>query len=148
MKLSTTIYIFPTRLKKAIITPIYKKDDPEIAKKDRPISITVALSKFFENLLYKQIKEYLLSNNLISNTQFGFRILYSTMDAILFYVHWVLPQISGRKQIRYRNSIRSIKSFQFYHHEHLKTKLNELGFSDSAIEMIHSFIINREKKLY
>ena len=75
---------YPCELKKAIVTPIYKKEDPELPENYRPISITVALSKVFEKLLYKQINEYLISQKLLSNTQFGFRTSYSTIDAILY----------------------------------------------------------------
>ena len=42
---------YPCKLKKAIVTPIYKKEDPELPEKYRPISITGALSKVFEKLL-------------------------------------------------------------------------------------------------
>ena len=75
---------YPCKLKKAIVTPIYKKEDPELPENYRPISITGALSKVFEKLLYKQINEYLISQKLLSNTQFGFRTSYSTIDAILY----------------------------------------------------------------
>ena len=73
----------PTSLKRAIVTPIYNKDDPEIAENYRRISITGALSKVLGKQLYKQIKEYLLSNYLLSKPQFAFRTSYSTIDAIL-----------------------------------------------------------------
>ena len=44
---------YPCKLKKAIVLPIYKKEDPELPENYRPISITGALSKVFEKLLYK-----------------------------------------------------------------------------------------------
>ena len=31
-------------------------------------------------------------------------------------------------------------------HDYLKNKMNDLGFSESAIEMVHSFINNRQQK--
>ena len=40
---------YPCKLKKAFVTPIYKKKDPELPENYRPISITGALSKVFEN---------------------------------------------------------------------------------------------------
>ena len=75
---------YTCKLKKATVTPIYKKDDPELPENYRPISISGALSKIFEKLLYKQINDYTISQKLLSNTQFGFRISYSTIDAILY----------------------------------------------------------------
>ena len=61
---------YPCKLKKAIVTPIYIKEDPELPENYRPISITGALSKVFEKLLYKQINEYLIFQKLLGNTQF------------------------------------------------------------------------------
>ena len=43
---------------KELLLPQYTKHDPETAENCRIISITAALSKGFENLLYKQIIEY------------------------------------------------------------------------------------------
>ena len=31
-------------------------------------------------------------------------------------------------------------------HDYLKDKMNDLGFSESAFEMVHSFINNRQQK--
>ena len=39
---------YPCKLKKAIVTPIYKQEDPELPENYRPISITGALSNVFE----------------------------------------------------------------------------------------------------
>ena len=75
--------IFPQKLKKAIVGPIYKKDDPEVPENYRPISITKA--KLIEKLLHKQSIEYVLSQNLLTNTQFGLRTSYSSIVAIFFY---------------------------------------------------------------
>ena len=55
------IKTYPCKLKKAIVTPIYKKEDPELTENYKPICITGALSKIFEKLFYKQINEYLIS---------------------------------------------------------------------------------------
>ena len=76
--------LFQTRLKKAIVTPIFKKDDPEKADNYRPNSITGVIPTVFEKILQKQINEYPLSKNLLSNIQFGFRTSCSTMDATLY----------------------------------------------------------------
>ena len=51
--------IFPIELKKAHVTPLFKKYDPMDAKSYRPISITYDFSKIFENILHAQITEYL-----------------------------------------------------------------------------------------
>ena len=74
---------YPCKLK-TIVTPIYKKEDPQLPEKYRPIFITGTLTKVFKKLLYKQINEYLISQKLLSNTQFGFKTSYSIIYAILY----------------------------------------------------------------
>ena len=142
--------LFPTRLKRGIF-PNLKKDGPEITENYRPISITGALSKVFEKLLYKQIKENFLSNNLLSNTQFGFRTSFSTMNAIFCCTSAFVASEFFRKSLDENKYIvvsllDLSKAFNSIKHEHLKNKLNELGFYESGIESIHSFINNRHQK--
>ena len=63
------------------------------------ISITGALSKVFEKWLYKQINEYLISQKLLSSTQFGFRTSYSTIDAILYCTEASRKAIDNNKTV-------------------------------------------------
>ena len=75
---------FPSDLKKAIITPLFKRGDRTHPETYKPISITSSLSKMFERLLRDQIVEFLLKNNVHPRTQFGFRSRISTMDVLVF----------------------------------------------------------------
>ena len=45
--------IFPKILKAAIVSPVYKKDDPQKLDNYRPISTLPVFSKKFEKLIYK-----------------------------------------------------------------------------------------------
>ena len=74
---------FPSTLKISCLTPIFKKDDPSLPKNYRPISITHTISKIFEKIIFKQLTEYLNSNSLLSDFQFGFRKGRSTSDALI-----------------------------------------------------------------
>ena len=74
---------FPN-LKTAYVTPMFKKDDPDNPESYRPISVTSFLSKIFERLRQKQIAHFLHNERVYSETQFGFRNNYSTIDALLF----------------------------------------------------------------
>ena len=136
---------YPCKLKKAIVAPIYKKEDPELPENYRPISITGALSNVFEKLLYKQINEYLISQKLLSNTQFGFRTSYSTIDAILFCTEAFRKAIDNNKTVAC-SLLDLSKAFDSIDHTYLKQKLRGLNFPEEAIEMINSFITNRSQK--
>ena len=45
---------FRKKLKKADVTPIFKKDDPTEAKNYWPMSVLLVVSKVFERILHKQ----------------------------------------------------------------------------------------------
>ena len=136
---------YPCELKKAIVTPINKKEDPELPENYRPISITETLSKIFEKLLYKQINEYLIYQKLLSNTQFGFRTSYSAIDAIFACTEAFRKAIDNNKTVAC-SLLDLSKAFDSIDHTYLKEKLEGLSFSEEATEMINSFIANRSQK--
>ena len=136
---------YPCKLKKAIATPKYKKEDPELPENYRYISITGALSKVFEKLFHKQINDYLISQKLLRNTQFGFRTAYSTIDAILYCTEAFKKAINNNKTVAF-SLLDLSKAFDSIDHTYLKQKLKVLNFSEEAIEMINSFITNRSQK--
>ena len=53
---------FRKELKKADVTPIFKKDNPTKAKNYRPVSVLPVISKVFERIMRKQISEYIISS--------------------------------------------------------------------------------------
>ena len=75
---SLTSCIYPDSLKVAKVTPIYKKDDKKIISNYRPISVLPFISKVFESVIFDQLSEYFVTNNLFSPQQYGFRKKYST----------------------------------------------------------------------
>ena len=67
--------IFPSYLKNANITPIFKKKDRANVENYRPVSILPNLSKVYERCMYIQIYEYL--KKILSKWQHGSRQGYS-----------------------------------------------------------------------
>ena len=51
--------VFPTMLKRATITPIFKKDDILDPKNYRPLLITTTFSKILEKCIHRQITAYI-----------------------------------------------------------------------------------------
>ena len=56
--------------------------DKTNASNYRPISILPTLSKILERAVHLQLYQYLITNNLLSNKQFGFRKGFSTTTAL------------------------------------------------------------------
>ena len=65
------VCIFPTSLKLANITPVYKKGSKNSKENYRPISILPNISKIYERCLFKAISNYF--ENIFSKFQCGFK---------------------------------------------------------------------------
>jgi hypothetical protein len=63
----------PSEWKAARVTPLHKKGPRNLLNNYRSISILPVVSKVFEKVLYEQLYDYLVTNNLLSQHRFGFR---------------------------------------------------------------------------
>ncbi|KAL4085043.1 hypothetical protein QTP88_027881 [Uroleucon formosanum] len=76
---SLRLAYFPQLWKFSIIIVFPKpKKPPDILSSYRPISLLPFFAKIFERLILKRILPYIFSNNIIPNTQFGFRASHAT----------------------------------------------------------------------
>ena len=65
--------IFPSELKKAVISPFHKSGDPLDKSNYRPISLLPAMSKVLEIILYDQMNDFDILNDIFSPLLCGFR---------------------------------------------------------------------------
>ena len=72
---------FPENLKLADITPAFKKEDKNLAKNYRPVSVLPTLSRVFEKIMQKQIINHV--NIFLSLHLCGYRKGSSTQYALL-----------------------------------------------------------------
>ena len=72
---------FPSNLKLAEISPIFKKDDPTLAKNYRPISVLPCLSKVFERIIQSQLLTYIEEH--LSPFLCGYRKGFSAQFALI-----------------------------------------------------------------
>ena len=79
--------IYPDQWKHANVTPVHKKDDTQKIKNYRPISLLPICAKLFERMLFNNISNYLISNNLITTNQSGFKPGDSTTNQLLYLTH-------------------------------------------------------------
>ena len=81
--LSITTGIFPNAWKRARVSPIFKEDLRTDPNNYRPISVLPVVSKLIERVVFNQLYEYLNDNNLLTESQSGFRPMFSTETALL-----------------------------------------------------------------
>ena len=80
--------VFPSSLKKADITPIYKKDEKCLKDNYRPVSILPSVSKIYERCIHGQINDYF--QPLFSKLQCGFRKKFNVQHCLLVLVQKML----------------------------------------------------------
>ena len=134
---------FPESLKKADVTPVYKKDDRTNKENYRPVSILPSISKVFERFMYDQIYSYI--QNHLSNYLCGFRKGYNTQHCLIIMIE------KWRKALDERNIAGALltdlsKAFDCLNHELLIAKLEAYGFDHSSLAYIYSYLSNRKQR--
>ena len=74
---------FPDSMKLADTIPLYKAKERDNTSNYRPISLLLTLSKILEKIVHKRTVSFLDRNNIIYNSQYGFREKHSTTDAVM-----------------------------------------------------------------
>ena len=69
--------------KVARVTPIHKGGERDDVGNYRPISILSPVARVFEKIIYTQLYDYLMQNNILGDKQWGFRSLHSTALALI-----------------------------------------------------------------
>ena len=83
----------------SLIVPIYKKSHRYDPSNYRPINLTSTPCKVLEKCIVKHITGYLDVNNLISQSQFGFRSGRSATDQIVLTYNDISISIDQRKTV-------------------------------------------------
>ena len=64
---------FPNEWKKANVVPVHKKGDKQVLKNYRTVSLYPVCGKKFECLIYNNLFEFFIKNDLISSNQSSFK---------------------------------------------------------------------------
>ena len=64
--------ISPAIWKSANVIPVHKKESMQVVKNNRPISLLPLFAKIFERILFSNMYNHLILNNLITKNQSGF----------------------------------------------------------------------------
>ena len=92
----------PEDLKKACVTPLFKKGNLEDPVNHRPISVTFALSRIFEKAFSSQITRFPEREQLLSFSHFDYRKQISLIDAILKLTEQKGLELNKKKMLQVR----------------------------------------------
>ena len=87
MKIAWEIDYFQTSGKKTNVVPIHKKDDKQLIKNYRPVSLLPICDKEFESLISNTLFIYFIENNLLSLHQSGFIPSNSYVQQLISIAH-------------------------------------------------------------
>ena len=131
---------FPSKLKLADISPIFKKLENTFKENYRPVSMLPVVSKIFERIMDKQTNDYI--EKLLSPYLCGYRKGYSCQYALLVMIEkWKESLDKGG----YAGGILMdlSKAFDTINHELLIAKLHAYGFGIDALEIVHDYLSDR-----
>jgi len=136
--------VFPEMCKKTKVIPIYKKGSSSQMENYRPISLLPILSKVFEKVFYNRLNSFCELNNVISNTQFGFRKGKSTADAINAFMEFIVQNLDSKMKTM-SVFLDLSKAFDCVHHQFLLKILHDSGVRGTPLKWIESYLTNRKQ---
>jgi hypothetical protein len=133
----------PLTFKHAIVLPILKHGKASNETKSyRPISLTNTLGKILERMVTDRLVYYLENNNLLANTQTGFRKNKSTLDQII--------KLQDHVHRNLHNKLHTLAvfidfraAFDMLWSGGLLIKLDRMGINGETFNFIKSFMHDR-----
>ena len=131
---------FPDTLKRADVTPIFKKGNDNEKENYRPVSLLSAFSKVFEKLQFEKINDHMQSK--FSKYFTGFRKNHSTQNALLVTIEkW---KTILNKKLKVGALFKDLsKTFDTLDHSLLLAKLSAYGFDNNSLSFVRSYLTNR-----
>ena len=136
----------PHQWKKATVAPVFKKGDRNSAANYRPVSLTAVCCKLCEHIIAKSIVEHLEKNNLLTDTQHGFRKKRSCESQLILFVDELARSMCEGNQIDIAVMDFS-KAFDVVPHKRLLSKLDFYGIRDKTLLWIESFLSDRTQQV-
>lgn len=136
--------IVPPILKMASIVPIHKGGSKGTPKNYRPIALTSHLIKIFEKVLRKYIVSYLEENELLNNSQHGFRSGRSCLSQLIAHMDNILEGLERGDNVDVIY-LDFAKAFDKVDIAVTLNKLQSLGISGGVLKWMKSFLVERKQ---
>ena len=137
---------FPSDQKKANVVPVFKKGDKQLLKNYPPISLLPIAVKIFERLLYYQMFEFFIRNDLISGNQSGLKPYDSCINQLLAITHKIQKCFGACLDER-AVFLDISKAFDRIWHQGLLYKLNQNGILGNLLETLTDFLKDPKQRV-
>ena len=136
----------PADWKLSNITPVPKGGNPKLVSNYRPISLLSLPSKILERIIYNRLLSHLLTNSLLSNSQFGFRPCSSTQEAL------IAATTSWHRYLDAKQSVAAVffnlsKAFDSVPHSGIFRALTRIGVTGSLHNWFADYLSGRMQRV-
>ena len=135
---------FPSRLKNAEVTPIYKKGDNMLKSNYRPVSVLTCISKIFERVLLDQMNNHM--EPMFSPEMSGFRKGHNCEHVLMKFTSDVYQSLDNGESTGAVLTDLS-KAFDSLPHSLLVAKLHAYGFDISSCKLVGDYLSNRLQRV-
>jgi hypothetical protein len=134
--------VYPSSLKRAIVTPIFKSGNANLPSSYRPIGITDNLSKITEKIIFNRIEEFTNIHGYTDRNQFGFQKHRGTELALTHLFYYILNNVD-KGSIVIVIFLDVSKAFNSLPHLSICEKLEKYGVRGKASKLIESYLDER-----
>ena len=136
--------VFPDRMKKAKVIHLFKGGDQQEVSNYRPVSILPQFSKILEKIFYNRLVKFISKNNVIYESQYGFRQKHSTNLALMEMIENISTSFD-KNMLTTGIFIDLKKAFDTINHSILLQKLTMYGVRGISFDWLTSYLSNRSQ---
>ena len=116
---------------------MHKKNDRQLIKYYRPISLLPNFGNIFEKIIFNKIYHFLLEEKLLNPNQSGFRPSDSCINPLLAITHQIFEAFDCNPPLEVRSVFSDVsKVFDKVWHERLLYKLRSMSISGEAHNLL------------
>ena len=141
---SLSLGAVPQQLKMAKVIPVFKSGQKSSMDNYRPISLLSCFSKIIEKIVCTRLTCFLDVNNLISNSQYGFRKKHSTLHPLIHFQNFISSALD-RKEHAVAIFCDLRKAFDTVDHKILLSKLQRMGVRGAELLWFQNYLTNRKQ---
>ena len=134
--------LIPDSWRNVIVTPIYKSGDKQSLSNYRPITISSCILRLMERVIADELLQFLITNNILSNTQHGFIKGRSVESAGVCFYDYVTRQLDTGMCVD-TIFLDYSRAFDSVPHQLLLEKLRQVGICGQLLQWLNNYFTRR-----